>query len=177
VQRTIFQERVLKEAGVTTAAELKQLQLRDLDGLAKGFHQWTIGYAVAEGAASGALGLPRIGMDVPLLVTMALRTVQGIGICYGYMSDDEAERGFALGVLAAAGANSLQEKTAALLFLKQLQVTIMKNTFRTMAAKAEEQSFSKEAAIIALRNLARQLGVNLTKRDSATHSDHGSCGR
>jgi xanthine/uracil permease len=54
----------------------------------------------------------------------------------------------------------LQEKTAALLFLWQLQVTILKNAFKRMAAKAAEQSLSKKAAIIALRNLARQLGVN-----------------
>ena len=33
-----------------------------------------------------------------------------------------------------------------------------------MAAKAAEQAMSKEAAIIALRDLANQLGINLSKR-------------
>jgi hypothetical protein len=121
-QWTIFEKGVFEKVGVTTPEELKQLNLKDLDALAERFHQWAIGYAVAEGAASGSLGLPGIAIDIPLLVTMALRTVRGIGICYGHLSGTEAERDFALGVLAAAGANSLQEKTAALLVLRQLQV-------------------------------------------------------
>jgi hypothetical protein len=147
---------------VSVQSKLRQLHLKDLDALANSFHGWAIGYAVAEGAASGSLGLPGIAVDIPLLVTMALGTVQAIGLCYGYLVDSETEREFVLGILAAAGANSLQEKTAALLLLRQLEITILKNTFKKMAAKAAEQSLGKEAAIVALRNLARQLGVNLT---------------
>jgi len=40
----------------------------------------------------------------------------------------------------------------------------LRQTFKAMAAKAAEQTLSKEAAIIALWDIARQLGLNLTKR-------------
>ncbi len=53
---------------------------------------------------------------------------------------------------------------SALLFLRELQVTVLRQTFKAMGEKAAGQALSKEATIIALRNLARQLGVNLTKR-------------
>jgi len=163
-RQTLSEERVFREAGVKNADDLKRLKLSDLDALANHFHQWALGYAVIQGGAAGAIGLPGIAVDVPSLVTMAIRTVRGIGVCYGYISGNEAEREFVLGVLAAAGANSLAEKTTALLFLRRLEVTLLKQTFKAMTAKAAEQTLSKEAAIIALRDLTRQLGVNLTKR-------------
>jgi hypothetical protein len=90
--------------------------------------------------------------------------VRGIGICYGYTADSETEREFVLGVLSAAGASSLTEKTSAILVLRELEVMLMRQTFKAMTEKAAEQVIGKEVAIIAIRDLARQLGVNLTKR-------------
>ncbi len=43
-------------------------------------------------------------------------------------------------------------------------MTILRQTFKAMGERAASRVLGKEAAIIALRNLARQLGVNLTKR-------------
>jgi hypothetical protein len=163
-QQTISGERVIREAGVTSTEDLRRLKLREPDTLADSFHKWAVGYAVLEGGAAGAIGLPGIAIDLPSLVTMALRAVRGIGVCYGYTSDSEEEREFVFGVLAAAGANSLAEKTSALLYLRQLEVTLLQQTFKAMAEKAAEQTFGKETAIVALRDVARQLGVNLTKR-------------
>ncbi len=163
-RQTLSQGWVFREAGVNCCEDLKRLKLEELDALASSFHRWAVGYAVAEGAAAGAVGLPGIALDIPAVVAMALRTVRGIGACYGYTSDTEAEREFVLGIVSAAGANSMAEKTSALLFLRQLEVTLLRQTFKAMGAKAAEQTVGKEAAIVALRNLARQLGVNLTKR-------------
>lgn len=58
----------------------------------------------------------------------------------------------------------MAEKNTALLFLLNVQATLLQQSFKTMAAKAAEEGLATGAAIIALRNLARQLGVNLTKR-------------
>jgi EcsC protein family len=41
---------------------------------------------------------------------------------------------------------------------------VLKQTFKAMGEKAAAMPLGREAAIIALRNLARQLPVNLTKR-------------
>jgi EcsC protein family len=163
-RQTLFEERIFRDAGVKNIDDLRALNLRQLDALGESFHGWAIGYAVVQGGATGAAGLTGIAVDIPLLLTLTLRTVRGVGACYGYVSDDESEQHFVRGIIAAAGANSVAEKTAALLFLRELQVTLLRQTFKSMAAKAAEQIVGKEAAIVALRNLARQLGVNLTKR-------------
>src|SRR5262249_13395302 len=102
-----------REAGVNCCEDLKGLKLEEVDALANSFHRWAVGYAVCEGGAAGSF-------DIPAVVAMALRTVRGIGTCYGFASDTEAEREFILGIISAAGANSRVEKTSALLFLRQL---------------------------------------------------------
>jgi len=163
-RQTLFEERVFREAGVNCCEDLKRLKLEELDALANSFHRWAVGYAVCEGGAAGTAGLPGIAFDIPAVVAMALRTVRGVGACYGFTSDTEAEREFVLGIIPAAGANSMVEKTSALLFLRQLEVTLVRQTFKAMGVKAAEQTIGKEAAIVALRNLGRQLGINLTKR-------------
>lgn len=163
-QQTISEERIFAELGAKDGENVRQRPLRVLDEAAERFHRWAIGYGVAEGAAAGAAGLWGLAVDIPSLITLTLRTVRGIGACYGFTSESEVEREFVLGVLAAASANSVAEKTSALLLLRQIEVTLLRNTFKAMAAKAAEQTLSREAAIIALRDLARQLGINLTKR-------------
>jgi len=85
-------------------------------------------------------------------------------MCYGYECCNELDQNFALGVLSASGANSMKEKVAALATLRTIEVTLVKQTWKAMAEKAAGLQFSKEAGIIAIRNLAKQLGINLTKR-------------
>jgi uncharacterized protein (DUF697 family) len=164
VRLTLSAERVFREAGVSSFEELKALELGVLDGLARSFHRHAVGYAVVEGGATGAVGLPGIAADIPAIVAIALRTIRGIGTCYGYRPEADGEREFAFGILSAAGANSLEEKASALLFLRELQVTVLSQSFATIGEKAAGHTLRREAAIIAIRNLARQLGVNLTKR-------------
>jgi uncharacterized protein (DUF697 family) len=163
-QQLLFEERIIREAGVGSIEEFARLQLKELDALAASFHRWSVGYAVVEGGAAGAAGIAGIPADIPAVIALALRTVRGIGVCYGYVDKTEAERQFVLGVIAAAGANSIQEKTTALVILRNLQVALLQQSFKSMGQKAASMPLGREAAIIALRNLARQLGVNLTKR-------------
>lgn len=155
------------DAGVADAAELCALPLRRLDGIADGFHNNAIRIATGEGVAAGAFGIFGMVVDVPAVITLALRTIRGIGRAYGYDADDDAERQFALGVLSAAGANSIAEKAAALAQLQALKVTVAKVTFKQMAKTAASRPVSNEAAVLAIRGVARQLGVNLTKRKIA----------
>jgi hypothetical protein len=58
----------------------------------------------------------------------------------------------------------MQEKIAALYTLSSVQRMVATQTFKKMAEKAAEVTLSKEAAVIAVRDLAKQVGVNLTKR-------------
>ncbi len=155
---------LLRDAEVSTLAELHDLDLERLDGLADEVHDWAVGVAAAEGAATGAAGLPGMVADVPVVITLALRTIHKIGLCYGYPSNDEVDQKFIFAVLSASGTNSVKEKLASLALLRSLQVILMRQTWKTMSEKAVASQLSKEAGVIALRSLAKQLGVNLTKR-------------
>ena len=74
------------------------------------------------------------------------------------------DKDFVLGVMSAAGANTVEEKMAALVVLRQVEVMIAKKSWRKMAKIAAAKKLSKEGAVVTIRQLAKQLGVNITKR-------------
>jgi len=155
---------ILRDAKVLNVAAVGDLELQAQDALANEVHNWAIGIATAEGAATGATGLPGLLADMPVLVTLSLRTIHKIGLCYGYEATSTRDNQFVYGVLAASGANSVGEKVSALLLLRSLEVVLSRQTFKAMSEKAVQSVLSKESAIISLRSLAKSLGVNLTRR-------------
>lgn len=155
---------IKRDGQVEKIGDLKTKDLKLSDQLADVVHNWAIGMAVAEGAGTGWPGLPGMAVDIPAIIIIALRTIHKIGLCYGYEAINKTEKNFILGVLSSASANTLEEKVAALMFLRAVGVTIAKTTWKKIAEKAAEKQFSKEAGVLVMRNLAKQLGVNLTKR-------------
>jgi EcsC protein family len=155
---------ILRDGKVEKIIDLKYKSLQVSDELADEVHNWAIGIATTEGGITGAFGLPGTIVDIPTIITLALRTIHKIGICYGYECKTEEDKKFILGILAASGANSVEEKTAAIATLKAIHTTINKKTWKKMAQIAAEKPLSQEAAIITIRNLAKQLGINLSKR-------------
>lgn len=155
---------IKRDAKVTSIEELKYADLDLCDKLADDVHNWAIGIATAEGGVTGAFGIGGMAVDFPAIITLALRTIHKIGICYGYEAKTELDNQFILGIIAASGANSVKEKEAALLALKNIETILLRQTWRSMAKKAAEQQFSKEGLLITIKNLAKQLGINLTKR-------------
>lgn len=155
---------VKRDANVKNIKQLKTKNLELSDKLANEVHNWAIGVAVVEGGGTGFFGLPGMAADFPAIIMMALRAIHKIGICYGYEAINEDDKNFILGILSIAGANSVQEKIAALSLLRTIEVTIARQTWKLMAEKAAGQQMGKEAVIIAIRNLAKQLGINITKR-------------
>ena len=156
-----------KDAGVNAFSELLDADLKKCDGLANGVHDWAIGIATTEGGIAGFFGLPALVADIPFVISFALRTIHRIGLAYGFTLETEEDKQFALGILSASSANSLEEKVAALAMLRSIEVTIANQTWKKIAETAAKETFSKEAGIIAIRNLAKQLGVNITKRKAA----------
>ena len=60
------------------------------------------------------------------------------------------DKDFILGILSSASAKSINEKIEALTFLKTIQVTVAKRTWKVMAEKAATLELTKEAGIIAI---------------------------
>lgn len=119
---------------------------------------------VIEGGAAGFLGIIALPADIPALIALALRVVRQVGMEYGYTNDNEYETQFVFSILSASGANSQAEKAEALAMAALLMNVLSKQTWKAMAAKAAAQQLSVEGAVIAVRSLASQLGINLTKR-------------
>jgi hypothetical protein len=155
---------VRRDAGVGSIAQLRGRDLELSDRLADGVHNWAIGLAAVEGTATGAFGILGAPVDLPAIITLALRTIHKVGLCYGYEGNTEQDRHFAQSVLAASGASSLEEKLAALASLTALRTTLARQTWKVIAEKAAQDQLSREAVLVVIRNLAKQLGVNITKR-------------
>ena len=154
---------VLRDGNVRTIEEMRRQSLEKSDQLANEVHNWAIGLATAEGGAAGVTGVAGIAVDIPTVLTLALRTIHKIGLCYGYRADTKEEQDFVLSILSAAGSNSQKEKTEALLALKTIEVVVQKQTWKEIERRAGQQA-GKELGIIAIKNLCKQLGINLTKR-------------
>jgi hypothetical protein len=155
---------VMREGGVASIQDLQHKSLSVSDTMADSVQNWAIGIAVVEGTATGAGGIFTAPVDIPAIILIATRTIHKIGLCYGYECKSKEDMQYVLGILAASGANAMEEKLAALATLKAIQVAVAGQTWKLLAEKAAQSQVSKEAAIIAIRNLAKQLGINLTKR-------------
>jgi EcsC protein family len=163
-QRLTDQRDVLARAGVSTLIELRTVSaLETCDALSLSVQRWSLAYAAGEGALAGAAGAWGMAVDIPAAITLAYRTIYKTGVCYGY-APAEVEESVVHGILAASGANTMQEKVAALACLSAIRSALHQQSWTMLANKAAEHAFSREGAIIAVRSLARQLGINLTKR-------------
>jgi hypothetical protein len=149
---------------LTNAGSAHFDDLRECDRRADQVQNFHIGLAAAEGGAAGLFGFVALPADVAALIALSLRLIRQVGVEYGFEEDNEMERQFCFSVMQGASANTVEEKVAAQFLLAELSQTIAKQTFKSMAEKATHNMVGKEAAIVALRALAKQIGVNLTKR-------------
>ena len=155
---------ILRDAQVENIADLRSGELALCDKLADEVHNWAIGVAMAEGSATGALGIFGAPVDVPAIITIAMRTIHKIGVCYGYESKTSEDGQFALSILGASGANTVREKLAALATLTALRTVLARQSWKVMAEHAAQNQFGKEAVLVTIRNLGKQIGINVTKR-------------
>ncbi len=158
---------ITRDGGVKCISELRHKDLKLSDDLANEVHNWANGIATTEGGAAGFFGVAGMVMDIPTLITLSLRTIHKIGLCYGYECNTEKDRQFVYAIMSAAGANTISEKAISVVTLQSLNVMIAKTTWKKMAEKAATNAVGKEAGAIAIKGLAKQLGINITKRKAA----------
>ncbi|MGI9390255.1 MAG: EcsC family protein [Boseongicola sp.] len=125
--------------------------------------RWALGYAVTGGGAAGAFGALGLALDVPATMTLALRTVRLIGICYGFGANTEAERVYILDILQLAGANSISEKSEAIERLAKERSDFDGTDWQKIVQMTGQSSGS----LAATRRVAATLGVNLSTRKVA----------
>lgn len=158
---------IIRDAQVVSIDELKHKDLALSDTLANEVHNWALGIAAAEGAATGAFGLPGLLVDIPSMITMSLRMIHKIGICYGYEAKNSFDEKFVMGILSAAGSNTMKEKSMSMAVLAEMNVVIAKTTWKKMIEQAASNPKNIQAGILAVKAVAKRLGVNITKRKAA----------
>lgn len=155
---------ILRDGAVSDIKELQTKELQLSDKLAAEVSNWAMGIAGAEGVATGSVGLPGMVVDIPALITFSLRTIHKIGLCYGFESKSEEDTMFVYQVMSVAGANTVKEKVAALAIIKSINVMIAKQTWKKIAEEAAANKIGKAALVMAVKTIAKQLGINITRR-------------
>lgn len=140
------------------------LDLHGLDTAAKYYCKRHVVYATAEGGAAGAVGIAGLAADIPALFTIAFRLIQEIATCYGYDPYDEIEHTYVLHVLQTGSTGDVKAKVEFLVGLKQVEQVLLKVAWKQMNQALARKELSQQAALAALRQFARTLGIQITKR-------------
>ncbi len=157
---------ILKRAGVGDVAELRALPLARSDALALQVRRRAMLMAGAGGAAFGLGGAAGMVLDIPALLTLALRSIHRTGLCYGDSIEPQECQRLGIGIFALASANSLEEKQSALSALAHGQ-WVVDDAWRDGIERVAEREMAKEATVFSLQTLASRVGLHLGSRKSA----------
>jgi hypothetical protein len=154
---------VLRRAGVASLAELREVTLQNCDRLAKFEERTAMSFAGVTGAGLGAFGAAGMVVDVPALITQAMRVIHRIGLCYGEDLLAQEDQGLAIGIFALVSANSAEEKRTALTALRE-RGDLLDAAWRDGVERVAERELAKEAAVFSLQTLAGRIGLHLDIR-------------
>lgn len=158
---------IKKSGNVSEIRKLLEKELDLPDKLAANVHNWAIGLATTGGIATGLGGAVTLAADIPAMVTLALRTIYKIGLCYGYESKTDDDRLFILAVPAISSANSMGDKMIALNTLDAVRTNSDRPPEPSPDDTAEstrENHLTKKDTDIGIDHLSKAIGLNLTKR-------------
>lgn len=151
---------IIRDAKVQDISELRTKDLELSDKLADEVRTWAIAAAGTEGAAMGATGFAGLAIDVPALITLAIRTIHKTALCYGYKNESDDDFLKVISIVSAASANTLKEKTTSVFVLRGLTTSLTKGFWQRLIG--EKTAFDLMAKSI--KTLTKQVGINLTKR-------------
>ena len=121
-------------------------------------------YAAAEGGATGAVGIFGLPADIPALFMISFRQIQQIGTCYGYDTTSEEEQEYVLQILRTGSTGDIKAKVQFLVGLKQIEQILLKVSWKQMNAILAAKEIGKLSSLAALRQFAKSMGIQLTKR-------------
>ncbi|MGL5616090.1 MAG: EcsC family protein [Sarcina sp.] len=159
-------KRVIKEAKVEKISDLKNGSLKSCDDLARNAHKRAVGIAAAQGITVGSIGLIGLAVDIPFILSIALRTIMRIGACYGYEFNSKYEKEFALSVLGAGAMRTLKEREKALAIVNEIEHVIDEKDIKKLAGKMANKTISKEIGIMSVHAIEQELEIEISKEIS-----------
>ena len=139
-------------------------EIKSCDEASKHYWNYHLGYAVIEGGALGAGGLASLAADIPALFSMSFRLIQEISLCYGYDIETEEEKEYMMHILRVGSTCDVKAKMEFIICMKQIEELLIKVTWKKMSTSLVKREISKLSLIAALRNFAKSLGIQVTKR-------------
>lgn len=136
-------------------------RLRVCDSMASGHWRIHCGYAAAEGAATGVMGVAGLIADVPLLLSIAIREIRSIGLCYGYSVTEPYETDYMLHILRIGSSSEVAEKADALQTLGKLEEVLWQ---KGQHSGDVEETVSRVTHLITVQEYAKSLAVELVRR-------------
>jgi EcsC protein family len=113
-------DEIARLAGVHDIRELRKWTLEECDRLAVTIDTPAQRQAMIEGAIAGLGGVVTEILNIPILLSAALRSVYRIGYCYAYRLDSEIDRLFVLAILELSTADEPARREALFQQLKNL---------------------------------------------------------
>ena len=154
-------EPIARRGGVASIDALRAKDLRLSDRLAEDTHNLAIALSGSSGAVLGATGVGGIALDIATLITLSLRTIHRIGLCYGYERLNEQ---LVLGILALSTAGNRDERHASIELLHDIEVIALDEVWEDLAKDALLKSAARSGAFFTARRLSRRVGRNLAQR-------------
>jgi len=139
-------------------------ELRAADEVARHYWKRNVAGGMGEGGATGALGLVGLVADIPALLTISLRLVQQIGICYGYDVKSYEEQEYIMHVLRIGSTSSLKAKMEFLVGLKHIEQIMLKVSWNKVSEDLARKEIGRYSILAAMRQFAQMLGIQLTRR-------------
>jgi hypothetical protein len=155
----------LKTLGVSSFDELADAELLHADRAVRKIHSRATWLAAVIGVASGTFGVFALPVGMAAALNLALRTIQRIGLCYGYAAQTEAERLFIYYTLSLAGNRAPDEKTVSLEALRELQARIAQAApvAESSAAEPIDEKIRHHAFSIAHHDFSREITKQLVE--------------
>jgi hypothetical protein len=119
------------------------------------------GYAAAQGAAT-APGLAGFIADLPLTLSIAIREIRTIGICYGYPTTSIEETDYVLHVLRAGSSSEPRVRAESLSILKELESSWRKRE----PGRADQAESCRVRYLMTIEQYAKSLGLDLIRRNA-----------
>ncbi|MFQ2015762.1 EcsC family protein [Aeromonas veronii] len=160
-QWSVRPEAIFKEfrddgyVNINSHDDLLNLDLSDIDKVVGWLGAKYKGIALVEGAGAGAAGAAGLIVDIPALITLNLRAIGEYAAYYGFDTSRQEERLFAFHVLGLASSPTDASKSLAMAQLVRIS--------QDVAKKASWSQLEKSAFVKIIQEIAKTLGVRLTK--------------
>lgn len=156
-------KRIIKDAQISSIKELRYADLEFCDKMARDAKIRSIGLATAQGVAVGSVGIMGLAVDIPFILSIALRTIMKIGASYGYQLDSVYEKEFALAVLGAGSVRTLKQRVEAIELVDKLEHVIDEASMKKLANKMVNKTVSKELSIISVHAIEQELEIEISR--------------